>query len=93
MRRFLLTILAVIAVAIVAVFVLVPLLVDKEQILALASSTLEEQTGAKLVVNGDANLSVFPKIGRSRRVIVERIDRFKRFQPVSGRMPQRLIHV
>jgi len=65
MRRFLLTILAVIAVAIVAVFVLVPLLVDKEQILALASSTLEEQTGAKLVVNGDANLSVFPKIGLS----------------------------
>lgn len=65
MRRALFTVVAVIAILVIAAVVLVPLLVDKEQVLALASSTLEEQTGAKLVVNGDADLSIFPTLGLS----------------------------
>ncbi len=65
MRRVLLTLLGVIAVVIVAAIILVPLLVDKEQILALAAGQLEEQTGARLVVNGDADLSIFPTVGLS----------------------------
>jgi AsmA protein len=47
---------------IIAGALLIPVFLDKEALLAMASETLEEQTGAVLVVDGDASLSLFPKI-------------------------------
>ncbi len=45
------------------VLLLLPLLIDKEKILDLASATIKEQTGATLVVGGDIGLQLFPRIG------------------------------
>ena len=47
----------------VGLLLLLPLLVDKDKLLALAVDTLREQTGATLTVAGDSSLSVFPKLG------------------------------
>lgn len=65
MRRFLLIVLAAVVLTVVAAAILIPLLVDKDKILEIASSTLHEQTGATLEVAGEAELSVFPTIGLS----------------------------
>ncbi len=62
MRR-LLIILAIPVALLVIIAILVPLLLDKDKILALASEELEKQTGASLVVGGDVGLSFFPTIG------------------------------
>ncbi len=44
----------------IGALLLLPLLLDKETVLELATSTLEEQTGASLTVAGDSSLSFFP---------------------------------
>lgn len=62
MSRTILILIATPLILIIAAALLIPLFLDKEALLTMASETLEEQTGAVLVVDGDANLSVFPKI-------------------------------
>lgn len=62
MRR-LLIILAIPLVLLVLAAILVPLLLDKERILALAAEELEKQTGAILQVDGEVGLSIFPTLG------------------------------
>jgi uncharacterized protein involved in outer membrane biogenesis len=47
----------------VGLLLLLPLLLDKDKLLALAVDTLREQTGATLTVAGDSSISVFPKLG------------------------------
>jgi len=63
MRRALLYLLLIPLLLILLAVVLVPLLVDKEQVLALARDAVREQTGADLSIGGEASLSVFPTIG------------------------------
>lgn len=63
MRRLLLIVLAIVVLTIVGAAILIPLLVDKDKILEIASNTLHEQTGARLEVGGEAKVSVFPTIG------------------------------
>ena len=62
MSRTILILIATPLFLIIAGALLIPVFLDKEALLAMASETLEEQTGAVLVVDGDANLSLFPKI-------------------------------
>lgn len=62
MSRTLLIVIATPLVLIIAAALLIPMFLDKEALLAMASETLEEQTGAVLVVDGDASLSLFPKV-------------------------------
>jgi AsmA protein len=62
MSRTMLILIATPLFIIIAAALLIPVFLDKEALLTMASETLEEKTGAVLVVDGDANLSVFPKI-------------------------------
>jgi len=56
----------VVPLALVALIVLLlPLFLDKEKILELATATVKEKTGATLVVAGPVDLSLFPRIGIS----------------------------
>ncbi len=63
MLRTLLILLAIPVILIVLAALLVPLLVDKDQLIATAASALEKQTGATLTVEGETSLSVFPTLG------------------------------
>ncbi len=65
MRRLILVTLGLLLLIVVAAVILVPLLLDKDKVLELASNALYEQTGARLAVNGDISLSVFPTLGIS----------------------------
>ena len=65
MRRPILVTLGLLLLIVVAAVILVPLLLDKDKVLELASTALYEQTGARLAVNGDISLSVFPTLGIS----------------------------
>jgi uncharacterized protein involved in outer membrane biogenesis len=49
----------------IAAIVLVPLFLDEEKVLEIASTQLREQTGATLTVGGDTSLSLFPVLGVS----------------------------
>lgn len=62
MSRFLLIVLGVPILLVIVAALLIPLLVDKEQLLDMAATTLKEETGAVLTVGGDASISVFPRI-------------------------------
>ena len=62
MSRTILILIATPLFLIIAAALLLPVFLDKEALLAMASETLEEQTGAVLVVEGDASLSFFPRI-------------------------------
>jgi len=42
--------------------ILIPVLLDEEKLLKMAADTLEEETGAILVVKGGASLSIFPRL-------------------------------
>ncbi len=42
---------------------LLPILLDEERLVEVAAQSLEQQTGAKLVVEGGASLSLFPTLG------------------------------
>ncbi len=70
MRRALLYLLLIPLLLILLAVVLLPLLVDKEQILALARDAVREQTGADLSIGGEASLSLFPTVG----VALEEVD-------------------
>ena len=62
MPRFLLIlILAPVAIVLVAAL-LIPLLLDEQKLLEVASTIVEEETGAILQVEGEINLSLFPRI-------------------------------
>ena len=49
----------------VAAAVLFPLFLDKDKVLAIAATALQEKTGAILVVDGETSLSLYPGIGVS----------------------------
>ena len=63
MLRIILIVLAIPVVLILLAALLVPLLVDKDQVIEIAARTLQEQTGAVLTVKGESSLSVFPTLG------------------------------
>jgi AsmA protein len=50
---------------VILLLLLVPLFLDKEKILELATSTVKEKTGATLLVAGPVDLSLFPRFGIS----------------------------
>ncbi len=62
MSRTLLIVIATPVVLIIAAILLLPLVLDKETLLAMAADALKEKTGAILVVDGDVELSVFPNV-------------------------------
>jgi AsmA protein len=55
--------LALVILLVLAAALLIPLLLDKDALLQLAARALQEQTGATLTIDGDANLSVLPTPG------------------------------
>lgn len=63
MPRALIYIIAIPLVLIIIAAVLVPVLLDKEKVLALASEQVKKQTGAELQVAGETGISVFPTLG------------------------------
>ncbi|MEH6580939.1 MAG: AsmA family protein [Halioglobus sp.] len=62
MPRFILILLAIPVLLVVAAALLIPLLLDEQELLAMAAETLKEETGAILTVDGDVELSLFPGI-------------------------------
>jgi uncharacterized protein involved in outer membrane biogenesis len=65
MLRLILISLSTLLLLLVAAVILVPVLLDKEELLELASEVLYEETGATLTVDGDIGLSLFPTVGVS----------------------------
>ncbi|MEM6606527.1 MAG: AsmA family protein [Pseudomonadota bacterium] len=63
--RALIWIIAVPIVVVLALVLLLPLLLDAETLIEIAAKQIKEQTGAELRVDGDASLSLFPKVGVS----------------------------
>lgn len=63
MSRILLFIIAIPLVAVIAAAILIPLLLDEETILQLATEEVRKQTGASLTVTGGADFSIFPTLG------------------------------
>ena len=52
-------------VLVIVLALLLPLFLDKDKILELATATVKEKTGATLLVTGPVDLSLFPRIGIS----------------------------
>jgi AsmA protein len=65
MLRLILIPISIVLLLLVAAVILVPVLLDKEELLELASEVLYEETGATLSVDGDIGLSLFPTVGIS----------------------------
>ena len=65
MPRLILIPLVLVALMVLAAVILVPLFLDEEKVLEIASTQLREQTGATLTVGGDTSLSLFPVLGVS----------------------------
>jgi uncharacterized protein involved in outer membrane biogenesis len=65
MSRLILIPLILIVLLVLAAALLIPLLVDKEALMELATKTLHKQTGATLTVDGDTELALFPTLGIS----------------------------
>ena len=63
--KFLLYLILIPVILLVAAAVLVPIFLDKDKVLELAATTLHEETGATLTVEGETELSIFPSIGVS----------------------------
>ena len=63
--KFLLYLVLIPVILLVAAAVLVPIFLDKDKVLELAATTLHEETGATLTVEGETELSIFPSIGVS----------------------------
>ncbi|MCB1843492.1 MAG: AsmA family protein, partial [Halioglobus sp.] len=63
MPRILLITVAALLALIVGAVLLVPMFLDKEKVVALAADAIKEHTGATLEVNGDLDLTVFPRLG------------------------------
>jgi len=62
MPRIALYLLGIPLLLVVVAVVLVPLVLDEERLVKIATETLEERTGAQLTVRGDAGLSLFPRL-------------------------------
>jgi AsmA protein len=62
MPRFLLILFAVPAGLLLVALLLIPLLLDEQQLLDMATKIVKEETGATLTVGGEAHLSLFPKL-------------------------------
>ncbi len=62
MPRLLIYIVAIPLVLVLAIAALLPLLLDEARLIQIATETLEERSGAKLRVNGDAGLSLLPRL-------------------------------
>jgi uncharacterized protein involved in outer membrane biogenesis len=62
MPRLILILLATPVFLVVAAILLIPLLLDEQKLLEMAASTLKEETGATLTVDGEINLALFPSI-------------------------------
>jgi uncharacterized protein involved in outer membrane biogenesis len=60
--RALLWILAIPIVLVLAAVLLIPLFLDTETLVSIAAKQIEEQSGIELRVDGDASLSLFPKV-------------------------------
>jgi uncharacterized protein involved in outer membrane biogenesis len=65
MLRPILIVVAIPVVLLILAVILLPLLMDRDQLLDLATRAVEEQTGATLKVQGEAKLSIFPTLGIS----------------------------
>jgi AsmA protein len=65
MSRVLLILIGIVLLLIIGAAVLVPMLLDKDKVVAIASEKLQEQSGATLEVRGDVQLSIFPTLGVS----------------------------
>lgn len=63
MGRLLLYIIALPVVLLVLAAVLIPLFVDEDRLIAIASDQLHERTGAELTVSGPVSLTLFPRLG------------------------------
>ncbi|MEQ8514473.1 MAG: AsmA family protein, partial [Chromatocurvus sp.] len=63
MGRILLYIVAIPVVLVVLAALLIPVFVDEERLIAIASDQLQEKTGAQLTVSGPVSLSLFPRLG------------------------------
>ncbi len=65
MRKLLLATLTTVVVLVIFATVILPMLMDKDKVLALAAREINQQTGATLTVDGEASLSLFPVMGVS----------------------------
>ncbi len=65
MLRLILIPISIVLLLLVAAVILVPVLLDKEELLELASEVLYEETEATLTVDGDIGLTLFPTVGIS----------------------------
>ena len=54
---------------VILLVLLLPLFLDKEKILELATATVREKTGATLIVAGPVELALFPRIGISLKEV------------------------
>lgn len=63
MGRILLYIVAIPVVLVVLAALLIPVFVDEERLIAIATDQLQEKTGAQLTVSGPVSLSLFPRLG------------------------------
>lgn len=61
--KWLLYLLLIPALLLLAAALLLPVFLDKEKVLEMASSALEKQTGATLTVDGGVDISLFPTLG------------------------------
>ena len=65
MPRLVIYLIAIPLLLIILAGILIPLLLDKDKVVELASRALYEQSGASLQVDGDIDLSLFPTLGVS----------------------------
>ncbi len=63
--RKLLWIIAIPVVLVIAAVIIVPMILDEEALVRIASEQIEGQTGGQLAVNGEASISIFPKASLS----------------------------
>ncbi|EAQ96634.1 AsmA family protein [Congregibacter litoralis] len=67
--RVLLWVLGVPLVLIILAAILVPLFLDEEALVEIAAERIKEQSGAELRIDGDASLSLFPKVALSASAV------------------------
>ncbi len=67
--RILLWVLGVPLVLIILAAILVPLFLDEEALVEIAAKRIKEQSGAELRIDGDASLSLFPKVALSASAV------------------------
>jgi AsmA protein len=60
--KILLWIIGSLAALVIAAAVLIPLILDEQKLIELAARQVEEQSGVKVTVDGEASLSLFPRV-------------------------------